>query len=161
MQYPVEALLQWLYLTVQHIEAVKDLLRSLKTPISVTVLDPPRTKLGTRQASLDDLLHNVYDDRSVRDDVKQELREVAQFKIDYAMTEEKDAWMRLTEGQWDKWENSFNGKYHYEALMTSLRNLDLEKIGEFIRKGKMPEFKRLSDRLKVLPHSRDRPTISH
>lgn len=40
--------------------------------------------------------------------------------------------MRLTEEQWDEWENSFNGKYHCEALMTSLRNLDLERVEEFI-----------------------------
>ena len=105
------------------------------------VLDPPRTKLGTRQASLYDLLHNVYGDRSDRDDVKQELRQVAQFKIGRAMTEEKDAWMRLTGGQWDKWENSFNSKCNCEALMTSLRNLimilrtQLVSFTSFVWKG--------------------------
>ena len=63
----------------------------------------------------------------------------------------------VSEGQWDNWENSFNGKYHCEALMTSLRNIDLEAIERFSKKGRMPEFKRLSHSLKVLPHFHDRP----
>lgn len=71
MRYLLDSLVQWLNLTVQHIELARGLMTPLKTPTSVTALDPPKTRLGARQASLDGLFHSVYNDKNDRDDVKQ------------------------------------------------------------------------------------------
>jgi ABC-type microcin C transport system duplicated ATPase subunit YejF len=88
---------QWLSLTIQHIAAVQDLSLRLQRPISITVLDPPKTSLGRKQASLNDLLDAiVYQKDDIRK-IKEALNKTAAKKLLSKTVEAKQGWAKLTQ----------------------------------------------------------------
>jgi hypothetical protein len=157
---PIEAFTYWLTLITQHRGTVSRLLKSLKIPLCVTVLEPPKTKQEKSQASLDDLLVYVLDGKDDIKKFKTFLWDLARYKIS-SEPEKKIGWDRLTKNVWRKWELYFSGKHPCELMFVCLNSLKFENIRSLVKSQNANEFKQLVRDLQVkAPISVHRTTSS-
>jgi len=121
----------------------------LSKTVQVTVLDPPRTRNGTHQAPLEELLENVFPGNNNIGTLISRIQAYALVRVRERFRTSSEIWSMITPENWAKWESQFTGKYHCESMMSCLRGVNYEEIEDMVEPKERKGFKDIVSTLKV------------